>query len=131
MTTPTDIRQRAISLIEQLSPDQLQAIVQLLEFLSQSVQDAPQTPAELGLLQIIQRRLPQEEQVRLEVLRDRCEWGELTQAEHQELIHYEDLLEQQNACRLEALINLAKLKNIDVIALNRQLKSDSQTLHAL
>ncbi len=131
MTTPTEIRQRAIALIEQLPSDRLSAIVQLLEFLSQPVQEAlPPTPEEVELLQIIQHQPPQEEQVRLEELRDRCEWGELTQAEHQELIHSEDLLEQQTVHRLEALIHLAKLKNVDLMALNRQLKSESQTLHA-
>jgi hypothetical protein len=42
-------------------------------------------------------------------LRDRCEWGELTEAEHQELIDYEDLLEQKRVERLEDLLQLAKL----------------------
>lgn len=131
MSTPTDIRQRAIALIEQLPPERLNAVVELLEFLAQPVLEGTSSPKEANLLQVIQRRLPADEQGRLEDLRDRCEWGELNEAEHHELIHYEDLLEQQTVKRLEALIELAKLRNIDLMTLNRQFKPESQTFHAI
>jgi len=49
-------------------------------------------------------------------LRERCEWGQLSEAEHQELLQCEDRLEQDRAERLEALINLAKLRNLDLIS---------------
>lgn len=130
METPTDIRSYAIALIEQLPPERLMAVVQLLEFLAEPPQQVVSNSKEAALFQVIQRRLPADEQERLEELRNRCEWGELTEAEHYELIQYEDLLEQQRVERLEALMKLAKLRNIDLITLNRQLKSESQSLHA-
>jgi|GEM_PF-634811 len=124
MTSFTYIRQKAISLINRLPTERLTAVVQLLEFLAEpSGQMIPSQEA--TLLQIIQHCLPAKEQKRLEDLRDRCEWGDLTEAEQQELIGYEDLLEQQRVERLEALIELARLTDINLTALNHQLKSES------
>jgi hypothetical protein len=40
MTPAADIRRRAIALIEQLSPERLTAVVQLLEFLSEPTHQA-------------------------------------------------------------------------------------------
>lgn len=121
-----DIRQRAISLLDQLPQNKLAAVVQLLEVLAEPIPQTPASPEETQLLAVIQRHLPAPEQTRLDDLRDRCEWGELTEAEHQELIRYEDLLEQHRVERLEALINLAKLKNLDLLSLNRQLPPQAQ-----
>lgn len=129
MTASTDIRAQAISLIERLPTESLTAVVQLLEFLAESSQQTIPSQ-EATLVQIIQHCLPIAEQKRLEELRDRCEWSELTEAEQQELISYEDLLEQQSVERLEALIKLAKLRNINLTTLNHQLKSESQPFHA-
>ncbi|BBD69121.1 hypothetical protein NIES4072_35500 [Nostoc commune NIES-4072] len=131
MTPATDIRKRAIELIEQLSPEKLSAVVQLLEFLSEPSQPATSNDQEVVLLEVIQRHLAFDEQKRLQDLRDRCEWGELTAIEHEELIQYEDRLEQWRVERLQALIELAKLKKIDLLTLNRQFLSDSQLFHAI
>lgn len=123
MTTPIEIRQRAIALIEHLPTERLAAVVQLLEFLSEPSQQVIPSSQEDTLLQTVQRHFSADHQRRLEELRDRCEWAELTEDEHQELIRYEDLLEQQNAERLAALIELAKLRNADLVTLNRQLRT--------
>ncbi|MCC5637531.1 hypothetical protein LC593_17110 [Nostoc sp. CHAB 5844] len=131
MTPVTDIRRRAIELIEQLSPEKLSTVVQLLEFLSESSQPAISNPQEIALLQVILRHLAPDKQKRLQELRDRCEWGELTDSEHEELIQYEDQLEQWRVERLQALMELAKLKNIDLLTLNRQFTSQSQLFHAV
>jgi hypothetical protein len=131
MTPATDIRRRAIELIEQLSPEKLTAVVQLLEFLSEPSHPAASNPEAVALLEVIQRRLSPDEQKRLEELRTRCEWGELTNTEYEELIHYEDQLEQLRVERLEALMALAKLRNIDLLTLNRQFVSESQSFHAV
>jgi hypothetical protein len=128
MTPSADIRQKAIALLNQLSSDRLVAVVQLLEFLAQPSQ-AEGNAEEVALLQVIGRQLTQDEQVRLEELRDRCEWGKLTHDEHEELIRYEDILEAQRVEHLRALIELAKLRNIDLITLNRQLQSESNPFH--
>ncbi|MEH1944229.1 MAG: hypothetical protein V7L01_28995 [Nostoc sp.] len=131
MTPATDIRRRAIELIEQLSEERLTAVVQLLEFLSEPSKFAASNPIELALVEVIQRRLAPNEQKRLEELRKRGEWGELTDMEHEELITYEDQLEQWRVERLEALMELARLRNMDLLTLNRQLVSESKLFHAV
>jgi hypothetical protein len=131
MTPATEIRRRAIALIEQLSPEKLTAVVQLLEFLSEPSGQTASNHQEVALREVIQRRLPPDEQKRLEELRNRCEWGELTDIEHEELIQYEDQLEQWRVERLEALTELARLKNIDLLTLNRQFLSESQSFYAV
>ncbi|NEU84323.1 hypothetical protein [Nostoc sp. UIC 10630] len=131
MTPATDIRRRAIELIEQLSEERLTAVVQLLEFLSEPSKFAASNPIELALVEVIQRRLAPNEQKRLEELRKRGEWGELTDMEHEELITYEDQLEQWRVERLEALMELARLRNMDLLTLNRQFVSESQLFHAV
>jgi hypothetical protein len=129
MTPLPDIRQRAIALIEQLPTEKLAVITQLLEILAAPAA-TPDHPDESTLLDTIQRQLPTDTQTRLIELRDRCEWGELTEAEHRELLNYEDLLEQRNVERLEALMKLASIRNVDLVTLNRQFKSETQPLHA-
>lgn len=131
MPPAPDIRQKAIALIDQLPQDKLMAVVQLLEFLAQPPQQNTVSAQEAQLLEVMENHLPEDEQTRLEMLRDRCEWGELTEAEHQELIGYEDLLEQQRVERLEALIELAKIRNIDLMSLNQQVQSKSQPSHVV
>ncbi|MEH1864600.1 MAG: hypothetical protein V7K69_06225 [Nostoc sp.] len=131
MTPATDIRRRAIELIEQLSEERLTAVVQLLEFLSEPSKFAVSNPIELALVEVIQRRLAPNEQKRLEELRKRGEWGELTDMEHEELITYEDQLEHWRVERLEALMELARLRNMDLLTLNRQFVSESQLFHAV
>ncbi|MCU0551510.1 MAG: hypothetical protein MUC48_19375 [Leptolyngbya sp. Prado105] len=115
--TYTDIRQRAIELIQQLPPERLNDVVHWLESLNST--------DEIALIEIIQRRLPPHEQQRLNELRDRSEQALLTETEQQEYITYTDQLERQNVDRLEALIRLAKLRNIDVPTLNQQFCSDT------
>jgi hypothetical protein len=82
-------------------------------------------------LEVIETHLPEDDQVHLNTLRDRCEWGELNEAEYQELISYEDLLEEKRVKRLEALIQLAQIRNIDLISLNQQIQLKSQPSHAV
>ena len=125
-----DIRQRAIALLGQLPQNKLAAVVQLLEVLAEPTPRTPANPEEAQLLTVIQQHLSEPEQTRLDDLRDRCEWGELTDTEHQELLHYEDRLEQHRVERLEALIALAKLRNLDLISLNQQFSSHAQPFNA-
>jgi hypothetical protein len=130
MDSSTDIRSHAHALLDRLTPDRLTAVVQLLEFLAQPTQVVATSTEEAALLQVIGRRLPDNELHRVSELRDRCEWGKLSQAEYQELIDYEEKLEHQRLKRLEALMKLAELKNIDLLTLNRQLMSESQPFNA-
>lgn len=127
---PLDIRQRAISLIDQLPQNKLAAVVQLLEVLAEPAPQTSVNSEEASLLAIIQWQLPTSEQTRLDDLRDRCEWGELSDAEHQELLRYEDCLEQHRVERLEALMALARLRNLDLLSLNQQFSSHAQPFNA-
>ena len=115
----TDLRQRVIALLDQLPQTKLVAVVQLLEVLAEPISQSPDAqkpanPEEAQWLAVIQRPLAHFDQARLGDLRQRCEWGQLSEAEHQELLQYEDQLEQDRAERLEALMNLAKLRNLDL-----------------
>jgi hypothetical protein len=125
-----DIRQQAIALLDQLPQNKLVAVVQLLEILAEPTAQTSASPEEARLLEVIQHHLPESEQARLDDLRGRCEWGELSETEYQELIRYEDQLEQHRVERLEALMELAKLRNLDLVSLNRQLSAQTQPFNA-
>jgi hypothetical protein len=127
MVPPTAQTQRAIALIDQLPPDKLNIAVTFLERLTQQTPAVPDNPIayEISLRRIIQLR-PTIDQARLDDLRDRNEWATLTDEEHQELIRYEEQLEQYSVDRLQAMIQLAQLKNIDLPTLNQQLKSEDR-----
>jgi uncharacterized protein (DUF2384 family) len=118
MTAPTSIRERAIALLEQLPGESLERAVEFLEALSHEafkVSEAPKSEkGEATLLQIIQNRLSPEEQNRLTYLRLQNEAGEITETEHHELLMYIERVEQQDAKRAEALIQLAQLRNVDL-----------------
>jgi hypothetical protein len=118
MTAPTLIRQKAIALLEQLPDDQLVQAVKFLEELSyqtsQQGEIASCSLQEDTLLQIIQHRLPSDDQDRLNALRQRNEAGSITDVEHQELLTYVDRVEQQDANRAAALIQLAQLRHADL-----------------
>jgi hypothetical protein len=118
MAVSTEIRQRAIALLEQLPGESLVQAVEFLESLSHAAggrSNAVESAiSEAALLEIIQRRLSTEEQVRLGYLRQQNETGAITDAEHQELLMYIDRVEQHDTERAEALIKLAQLRQIDL-----------------
>ncbi|GAA6622318.1 hypothetical protein [Scytonema sp. NUACC26] len=118
MAVPTEIRQRAIALLEQLPGESLVKAVEFLETLSHEalqVSKSPKSsPDEVALLQIIQRRLSSEEQDRLAYLRQRNEMGAITDTEYKELLTYIERVEQQDAKRAEALIKLAQLRQVNL-----------------
>ncbi len=135
MKVPTEIRQRAIELVEKLPQEMLSEAIDFLELLSKKAEQLKEedelTAEEYTLMQIIQRRLSSEEQKRLDYLRDQNEWSELTEAEYQELLAYEDLLENQNVERVEALMKLAKIRQVDLETLNSQFKSEPKPSNAI
>ena len=106
MTTPTELRQRAIELVDRLPKEMLVEAVDLLESLclkaNQAGDEKPSTPEESALLQIIGRRLPPDDQKRLDYLVEQDEIGEITDAEHSELLAYAEQIESQNVKRIEA-----------------------------
>ena len=132
MTTPTELRQRAIELVDRLPKEMLVEAVDLLESLclkaNQAGDEKPSTPEESALLQIIGRRLSPDDQKRLDYLVEQDEIGEITDAEHSELLAYAEQIESQNVERLEALIELAKLRNVDFKTLINEFKLE-QNIH--
>lgn len=120
MTSFVESRQRAIALIEKLSQDKLGTVIQMLELLAEPGEEIQAADREKLLLSIIQQELPKDEQVRLKDLRHRCEWEELSQAEQKELVGYEDKKEQLRTARVAALIELANLKNTDIVTLRNK-----------
>ncbi|RCJ30473.1 hypothetical protein A6769_33350 [Nostoc punctiforme NIES-2108] len=118
MTVPIEIRKRAIALLEQLPGESLVKAVEFLESLSYEALQGSQTTmpqaGEAGLIEVIQHHLSPEQQDRLTYLRQQNETGEITQTEHQELLMYVERVEQEDAERAEALIQLAQLRSCDL-----------------
>ncbi len=118
MVIPTEIRQRAIALLEQLPGESLVKAVEFLEVLTSEALELKEAPKplanEAALLQIIQKRLSSSEQDRLDYLRSLNESGKITEVEHQELLMYIERVEQQDAERAEALIKLSQLRSCEL-----------------
>ena len=135
MTAPTEIRKRAMALVEQLPRESLTKAVEFLEALSHEASEVresiPAEPQEKALLQIIQRRLSPEDQTRLAYLRDSDETGEITEAEYQDLLTYVDRVECQDAERAEALIQLARIRKFDLKTLLKEFLPINRMPHAI
>lgn len=122
----TEIRQKAMDLVEKLPQERLVEAVELLESLfknDRATGEETPPPAEIELLKIVRRRLPPEEAARLEELDDRNEWGELSEAEYNELLTRIERVEHQNVQRVAALMELAKIRNVDLVTLMSELES--------
>jgi hypothetical protein len=124
MTVPTNLLQHAHELITQIPASSLPQVVAILEELCRSVDPTPQTlpnqQQEQALPHKIQQKLTPEEQTRLAYLRQQNESEIITEPEHQELLAYIDRIEQQDAERAEALIQLAQIRKIDLKSLMAQ-----------
>jgi hypothetical protein len=113
MAPSTDIRQRAKDLVDQLPDSSLQQVVTFLEALqTPSSNLEPPSEPEANLLATIQWQLAPEDQTRLDYLRQSAEAESLTPEEHQEFLSYADLIEQRDAQRAEALLQLAQLRQV-------------------
>ena len=76
-------------------------------------------------MKIIHRRLPPDDQSRLSDLRRKNEIGQLTEAEQAELLAYVERIEQEDAERAEALVELARLRDVPLATLMSYLKIES------
>jgi hypothetical protein len=116
------LRQRLQTLVETLpEASLLQAeslLVQLNPSIAMTVGEAAgngrQSSEEAPLLAIIERRLPIQAQTRLNFLRQRLADETITEAEHQELLTFIEPIEQMDAARVEAMIQLAQLRKVDL-----------------
>ena len=124
MTASTNIRQRARELVDQLTGESLAKAVEFLEILSREAGHTTFSGLEEeSLLQIIHKRLPEDNQIRLSYLRQRNEDGEITETEHQELLTYVDQVEQQDVERAEALVRLAQIRKVNLKSLLNEFPS--------
>ena len=113
-------RQDVIALINALPNETLPELAQFAEFLRFKM--VPRASFALDadeqkLLTIIQRRLTPEQQQQLNGLRQKNEMGELTAAERAELLQITEQIENADAERAQALIELARLRNVPVLTL--------------
>ena len=127
MAPPVDIREQAITLIQELPQERLVDVVQFLENLS----TPPELEGEARLIQVItQNPLTEEQQERLTELRDRSEEALLSEAEHQERLAFEDQMEAWTVQRLEAMIKLANLRNTDLQTINQEFQPQTTASNA-
>jgi hypothetical protein len=106
------LRQRLQTLVETLPDESLLQAESLLVQLNPSIGLVDQSGQEAPLLAIIHRRLPPQEQVRLNVLRQQLADETITETEHQELLAFIDPIEQMDADRVAAMIQLAQLRKV-------------------
>ena len=110
MTASFDIRQRARELVEQLPGNSLFQAVAFMETLHPDRGAALEQP----LLERIQQPRSSEDQARLTYLRQQQEAETISDSEYEELLAFVEQVEQQDAERAEALIQLAELRNVDL-----------------
>ena len=100
-----------MQLVEQLPEESLGEVVDLLNnLLRQTRQSQPliSSKSEELLLQVIGRRLLPDEQARLNYLREQNESGDITEVEHQELLDFIARVENEDAERAAAILQLAQ-----------------------
>ncbi len=135
MTVSREIRIRAIALVEQLPDESLTKALEFLEALSDEASKVSETalvePEEKALVQIIQHQLSRDDQTRLAYLRQQNEIGEITQTEHQELLAYVDRVESQDVERAEALIQLARIRKVELKTLLKEFSTVNRIPHAI
>ena len=141
MTATTIIRQRLKTLVEGLPESALSSAETLLVALNQglitAVNPLAQTPAEPvlseeeRLIGIIQQRLPEASQTRLESLRKRLAEETITETEHQELIEFVEQVEQRDVQRAEAMVQLAQLRGVELSVIVQEFLPEQQTVHAV
>lgn len=76
------------------------------------VHSAP--PSDKELITKIQRRLKEDERERLKLLRQRLHDEAITEVERQELLTFVTRVEQMDAERAEAMVQLSQLRNVDL-----------------
>ena len=76
---------------------------------------------ETELFLIINQSLPTDQQKRIEELTEKMEFESITEAEHAELLQLTDAMENAQVKRLKAVAELAKVRNVSLSEMMRQL----------
>ena len=111
MAISTGDRQKVMQLVEQLPEESLSEVIELLNnLLRQTRQSQPliSSSSEELLLQVIDRRLLPDDQARLDYLREQNESADITETEHQELLGFVSRVENEDAERAAAILQLAQ-----------------------
>jgi hypothetical protein len=117
------MRQRAHALLNDVPAECLPDLIKTLEAFASRPASNLSEP-EIELIEIINRRLPTMERERFDDLRDKNEWGTLTDAEHQELLGYVDVIEEMDVVRVDAMMKLAKLRQVSFDAVLSEFAPD-------
>ncbi|MCY7331191.1 MAG: hypothetical protein LH649_00715 [Pseudanabaena sp. CAN_BIN31] len=133
MAILTDNRQIAIRLVEQIPEESLDEVIDLLNALHRQTSHAKplNQNTEDQLLQIIHRKLLHDEQVRLDYLLEQNESEEITELEHQELLAFVSRVENEDAERAAAILQLSQIRNVDPIILITEFASPMRINHAV
>ncbi len=95
--------------------------------IKQALQELVETKAprlskkETELFLIINQGLPVDQQKRIEELTEKMEFESITDAEHAELLQLTDAMEGAQVKRLKAVVELAKVRNVSLDEMLRQL----------
>lgn len=95
--------------------------------IKQALQESESTKAprlskkETELFLIINQGLPADQQQRIEALTEKMEFESITDAEHKELLQLTDAMESAQVKRLKAVVELAKVRNVSLDEMLRQL----------
>ena len=134
MAISTGDRQKVMQLVEQLPEESLSEVIELLSnLLRQTRQSQPliSSSSEEFLLQVIDRRLLPDDQARLDYLREQNESGDITEAEHQELLDFVSRVENEDAQRAAAILQLAQIRKVDVLSLIKEFSSPMRINYAV
>jgi len=134
MAISTGDRQKVMQLVEQLPEESLSEVIELLNnLLRQTRQSQPliSSSSEEFLLQVIDRRLLPDDQARLDYLREQNESADITEAEHQELLAFVSRVENEDAERAAAILQLAQIRKVDVLSLIKEFSSPMRINYAV
>lgn len=110
-----------LSGVAQLDTDELRNFVERVSLMLAQRKAASLPELEGSLLQAINQGLPERTQPRYNELQAKLQDDAIASEEHQELLQLVDVVEQAEADRLQALVELAQLRGLTLPALMEQL----------
>ncbi|PZV10961.1 MAG: hypothetical protein DCF21_17595 [Leptolyngbya sp.] len=119
-----------LSGVAQLDTDELRNFVERVSLMLAQRKAASLPELEANLLQAINQGLPESTQHRDNELQAKLQNDAIAPAEHQELLRLIDVVEQADAERLQALVELAQLRGVTLPALMAQLGLQPPTVYA-
>lgn len=122
--------EQLLSGVAQLDTDELRNFVERVSVMLAQRRAASLPELEASLLQLINQGLPEDIQHRYSELQTKLQDEAIAPEEHQELLQLIDVVEQAEADRLQALVELAQLRGVTLPALMEQLGLQPPTVYA-